>query len=411
MPSQSSREAVERLIQAAPGLVAEPSVDHVLQRAADLGREMLDARRGVISLLHPDHRTVASYTTSSNEPEDRPRLGHSPIGDDPAGAVIRFGIVVRLEDQAADPPSVELPAGLAPFQSLLGVPIVTRQGIQGDLYFTDKAGNGGFTEQDVHVALVLASIVASVVEHARSREQQSRLLEEIQALRRSSERFFAMVNHQLRNSLAAVYGWAEMLVRKKDPKTVPRGAIEILESAEQAVSLVNDLIDLHRLDEDRLRPNMRETDSLQVVRNALHRALAPAAEKGVRFAVPGSDAAPVTCRTDVHRAEQILVNLFSNAIRYAPAGSTVRVTVERAGATVIIAVSDDGPGVPQDAVERIFDIYYGSSSQPEGKHGVGLALSRRLARLMEGDLSAVAKPGGGLFVLTLPAGGSLSDPS
>ena len=60
-----------------------------------------------------------------------------------------------------------------------------------------------------------------------------------------------MVNHELRNSLAAVLGWSEMLVRRKDAATVPRAAFEVLESAEAAVALVNDLLDLSRLDEDR----------------------------------------------------------------------------------------------------------------------------------------------------------------
>ena len=66
-----------------------------------------------------------------------------------------------------------------------------------------------------------------------------------------------MVNHELRNALAAVYGWAEMLVRKKDPATVPRAAFEVLDSAQQAIGLINDLLDLSRLDEDRLKPVIR----------------------------------------------------------------------------------------------------------------------------------------------------------
>ena len=68
------------------------------------------------------------------------------------------------------------------------------------------------------------------------------------------ERFFAMVNHELRNALAGVFGWAEMMVRKKDPATVPKAAFEVLDSADQAIALVNDLLDLSRLDEDRLKP-------------------------------------------------------------------------------------------------------------------------------------------------------------
>ena len=104
------------------------------------------------------------------------------------------------------------------------------------------------------MAVLLAAITAAAVENARLHEESARLLEEVQQLQRTRERFFAMVNHELRNALAAVFGWAEMLVRKKDPATVPRAAFEVLDSAQQAIGLINDLLDLSRLDEDRLKP-------------------------------------------------------------------------------------------------------------------------------------------------------------
>ena len=75
-----------------------------------------------------------------------------------------------------------------------------------------------------------------------------------------------MVNHELRNSLAAVFGWSEMLVRKKDPATVPRAAFEVLDSAQQAIGLINDLLDLSRLDEDRLKPVIRAVEPASVAR-------------------------------------------------------------------------------------------------------------------------------------------------
>ena len=108
--------------------------------------------------------------------------------------------------------------------------------------------------------MLLAAITAAAVENARLHEESARLLEEVQELHRTRERFFAMVNHELRNALAAVYGWAEMLVRKKDPATVPRAAFEVLDSAQQAIGLINDLLDLSRLDEDRLKPVIRSVE-------------------------------------------------------------------------------------------------------------------------------------------------------
>ncbi len=95
----------------------------------------------------------------------------------------------------------------------------------GNLYLTEKLGGERFTEDDEHIAVLLAANTAAAVENARLHEESARLLEEVQQLHRARERFFAMVNHELRNALAAVYGWAEMLVRKKDPATVPQRGV------------------------------------------------------------------------------------------------------------------------------------------------------------------------------------------
>ena len=161
--------------------------------------------------------------------------------------------------------------------SFLGVPIVGRRGAFGNLYLTEKLGAELFSDEDEHIAVQLAATAAAVVENARLHEESARLLEEVQLLHRNRERFFAMVNHELRNALAAVYGWAEMLVRKKDPTTVPRAAFEVLDSAQHAIALINDLLDLSRLDEDRLNPVIRSVEPASVVRHAFGR-VTPAAE-------------------------------------------------------------------------------------------------------------------------------------
>ncbi len=395
-------DRIEQLVRATPELVGELNLDRVLQRVAELTRQLLGAEYSAVGLLGPDHRTLRSFTTAGMPEEVYRRIGVHPTGKGILGLVIREGQVVRLSNLGGHPASVGFPAHHPAMASFLGVPIIGRNGILGDLYLTEKIGAPEFSDEDVQIAMLLASIVASAVENAQFHERTSRLLEEVQQLHRSRERFFAMVNHELRNALAAVYGWAEMLIRKKDPQTVPRGAYEILEAAEQAVSLVNDLLDLNRLDDDRLKPVVREVDCGSLVQAAMHRCLPSAAEKQVTLAGPPPEDR-LLCRTDSHRIEQIFVNLFTNAIRHTPAASTVRVHVAAKPPFVEFRVTDEGPGVSADMVDRIFDIYYTTAAFEGGAgHGVGLALSRRLARLLGGDLTAVPQPGG-LFILTVPA--------
>ena len=111
-----------------------------------------------------------------------------------------------------------------------------------------------------------------------------------------------------------------------------------------------------------------------------------------------------TCETDASRVEQILVNLLGNAIQHTPEGTSVRLEVSVRDGLVVFTVRDEGPGVPATELEHIFDIY---TTRKEGDMrgvGLGLPLSRRLARLMGGDLLAVATAaGGGEFRLSLPA--------
>lgn len=407
MPDHTPDDRIERLVRVTPELVGELNLDLVLHRVADMARELLGTKYAAVGLLNPDNRTLQSFTTSGMTQEQRDRIGALPVGHGVLGLVIREGQVVRLPDLTKHPASVGFPPNHPPMRTFLGVPIVGRQGIIGDLYLTEKLGAELFSDDDVHLALLLAGIIASAVENARLHEQTSRLLEEVQQLHRSRERFFAMVNHELRNALAAVYGWSEIMVRKKDPLTVPRGAFEILEAAEQAVALVNDLLDLNRLDEDRLKPVLRDADCCSLVRAAIQRVAPAAAEKSITFVGPDRDLSLI-CRTDSNRIEQIFVNLFTNAIRHSPASGEIRVTVARAEGRIEFRVADQGPGVPEDVAERIFDIYYSAASLDGApSHGVGLALSRRLARLLGGDLAAVPQPGkGGLFVLTVPLGES-----
>ncbi len=257
----------------------------------------------------------------------------------------------------------------------------------------------------MRIARLLAAQTAAAVENARLHEESARLLEEVQQLHRSRERFFAMVNHELRNALAATYGWAEMLVRKKDPATVPLAAFEVLESAEQAVALVNDLLDLSRLDEDRLRPVIRAVDPLTVVRRAVGRVTPAAEAREVSLAIRSG---PVpTSETDASRLEQILINLLGNAIRHTPNGTTVTATLEARDDNVIFRISDQGPGIPESELETIFDVYVTKAGEEARGHGLGLPLSRRLARLLGGELRAVEDaPEGACFELELPAGTS-----
>ena len=394
---------IERLVREFPGLVSELHLESVLERVARLAAELLGARYAAVGMLGPDRQTLESFTVAGLTEEEQLRIGDRPTGRGILGLLIREGRPIRLADLTTHPDSAGFPPHHPPMHSFLGVPIRSPREVIGELYLTEKIGGGPFSEEDEHLAVLLAIAIATAVENARLHTDQSLLLEEVQQLHRSRERFFAMVNHELRNALAAVYGWAEILVRRKDRVEVPRAAYEILDSAEQAVALISDLLDLSRLDEDRLKPIMRNIECGSVVRGAIQRITPSAEERDIRIIAdpPGTG---TLCRTDSHRVEQILVNLLRNAVRHSPGGGVVRIGVMTSDAQVVFSVEDQGPGFDGENTEHIFDVYFTQAGEEREGHGLGLPLSRRLARLLGGDLTGVNRPGGGAsFILTLPA--------
>ena len=398
-----ARERLERLVVAVSSLITEVSLDGLLQHVVEIAAEVIGAQYAAIGVIEPDGRLLESFTTYGISEEERARIGPLPRGHGILGLVVREARPIRLPDLTRHPDSFGFPPHHPEMRSFLGVPIVAKRGVFGNLYLTEKLGGEEFTEADEHIAVLLAANTAAAVENARLHEESARLLEEVQQLHRTRERFFAMVNHELRNSLAAVYGWSEMMVRKKDPATVPRAAFEVLESAQQAVGLINDLLDLSRLDEDRLRPIIRATEPGSLARRAIARVTPAAESKRILLQVDVAPDLP-SCDTDASRVEQILVNLLGNAISHAPEGSTIRLEVTADRPMVIYKLEDEGSGIQESDVERIFDIYVTKPAGESQGMGLGLPLSRRLARLLGGELRAVSTPGqGGCFVLELPA--------
>ena len=397
------QERLRQLEVATAALITDVSLDGVLRRVVQVAAEVIGARYAAIGVVGPGGKLLESFITHGIDPEVEASIGAPPRGHGILGLVISEGKAIRLPDLRAHPASRGFPPNHPPMRSFLGVPIVGRRGVFGNLDRTEKTGGEHFTGEDEDIAILLAAKAAAAVENARHHEESAQLLEEVQQLQRARERFFAMVNHELRNALAAVYGWSEMLVRKRDPATVPRAAFEVLDSAQHAIHLIDDLLDLSRLDEDRLKPVIREVEASSMATRAMVRVTPAAERKGVALHLTSASELP-NCATDASRVEQILVNLLGNAIKYAPARSTVRVTIASHQGRVAYRVEDEGPGVPPDDVERIFDIYVTKADEESRGLGLGLPLSRRLARLLGGELHAVSRQDkGGCFVLEVLA--------
>ncbi|HTR20001.1 MAG TPA: GAF domain-containing sensor histidine kinase [Gemmatimonadales bacterium] len=401
LDSDRIRQRYERLLRSVDALLSLHRPDQVLQEVTDVARDVVGARYAALGVLDADGASLSAFVTSGLTESERSRIGDPPHGHGLLGLVIREARPIRTAKIHQHPHAHGFPPGHPQMESFLGVPIATGRGVFGNLYLTDKVGAKEFTAEDEEIAVMLAAQAAVAVENARLFEESERLLAEVRTMQRERELFFAMMNHELRNALTGVYGWAERLVRGKGGD-VAQAAQEVYEGAERTVNLLNNVLDMTRLDAGKIRPVWRVVD----VRNEVQRALVgvePAAEaRRIRLQSDyPAKAAPIT--TDPVRLQQILTNLLTNAIRHSPEGETVTLAVTATAQQFLFTVSDRGPGIPAELRERIFEPFERFVPETGMGAGLGLAISRRLAEVLGGSLKlSSGEEGGARFVLELP---------
>jgi GAF domain-containing protein len=148
-------ERLERLVIAASSLIVEVSLEGVLQRVVEVAAEVIGARYAAIGVLAPDGRLLESFTTYGIDPELRGLIGAPPRGHGILGLVIREARPIRLPDLTRHPDSYGFPQHHPAMHSFLGVPILGKRGVFGNLYLTEKLGGGVFTEADEHSSSIV----------------------------------------------------------------------------------------------------------------------------------------------------------------------------------------------------------------------------------------------------------------
>ncbi|OGL65216.1 MAG: hypothetical protein A3I72_05140 [Candidatus Tectomicrobia bacterium RIFCSPLOWO2_02_FULL_70_19] len=231
-------------------------------------------------------------------------------------------------------------------------------------------------------------------------------LKRLEAVRRD---FTANVSHELRTPLTAIQGAAETLhgPASADPEAVRRFAAAITRHCRRLTSLVDDLLELGRIESKGERLQPREV-SVRAAAEAALRVLDPLIKERrakVSVEVPGeADRA----WADPAALERILINLLQNAVSYSPEGSPVRVTARGDGEEVAVSVTDEGEGIPPEHLPRIFERFYrvdSSRSRERGGTGLGLAIVKHLVQGLGGGVEVESAPRkGSTFRFTLPRG-------
>ena len=244
-----------------------------------------------------------------------------------------------------------------------------------------------------------AVLVYRTVAKRQVREHRMRADVEIQAERdvnKAKDAFIAGLSHELRTPLTSIYGFAEVMSDDNSGQTDSRELSKlIVNEAAEMTRMVDDLLTAARIDSTGVEIDLQPTRLADVVESAV----APFEKAGVAVQRIGSQ---VVADTDAARLRHILVNLLSNAVRHG--GQTIGVSISAGDRNADIEVWDDGPGVPDEHVEKLFDrfIHNGSTPLLTGSVGLGLAVASSLATKLGGRLSYQRFNTKSYFIVSLP---------
>jgi signal transduction histidine kinase len=245
-------------------------------------------------------------------------------------------------------------------------------------------------------------------------DELQRVYRELELASERKSQYVTNMSHELRTPLNAIIGFSEVLHEQMFGELNERQLAyvnDVLEAARHLLSLINDLLDLAKIEAGRLELELSQVALPDLLRGAASMHAEQASRSGVELSLH-TEPAEITITADKRRVRQIVFNLLSNAVKFTPAGGRVEISARAENGQVEIAIIDTGPGIAPEELETIFEEFEQTAEgkQAEGT-GLGLPLSRKLAELHGGHLRAESTPGqGSTFRLALPVAAAALPP-
>jgi signal transduction histidine kinase/CheY-like chemotaxis protein len=273
-----------------------------------------------------------------------------------------------------------------------------------------------WTKEEVSLLQTVAERSWTAIEKLRAETERERLLQSEQEARDVAERanqlkdeFLATLSHELRNPLNVILGYSEVLLRMPeiDESGQLRQISEALRRNAQSQSqLINDLLDLSRLQRGKISLNSETVSLAVIIDNAVETVRAEAAAKGIDIHLRLGDQF-LLVEGDRLRLQQIAWNVLNNAVKFTPAGGHINISLNRDDKDAVLVIEDTGQGIDPSFLPYVFEMFRqadASNSRRHGGMGIGLALVQQLARLHGGSVSAESEGTnkGSRFIVRLP---------
>ncbi|MBA2734656.1 MAG: response regulator [Acidobacteria bacterium] len=428
-------ERLGMLIELGQQLAAEHDPARVLEKFCDAARDIVGAEHARVGVLDGHESRLRYFFRSDSDVLDGTNNDAPQPDEGVLGTLINERRPLRLSELDNSLQAAHLPAPDAGARSFLGAPIFHSGHVFGWLYLVDKIGADDFTEADERLAVTLSTQVAVAYENARlyteaqrhatelqqeinerklAEEERARMLIREQAARadaeaanRTKDEFLATLSHELRTPLTAILGWSHLLQTNKfDEKSTARALETIERNARSQSQLIDDLLDVSRIITGKLRLDVIPLELISIIEAVAESARPAADAKTIKIEV-ALDKSASQVLGDATRLQQVIWNLFTNAVKFTPEGGRVEVRLERSDKYAQIIVSDSGQGINPQFLSIIFDRFRqadGSTTRKHGGLGLGLAIARHLVEMHGGTINAHSegKNQGATFTVTLP---------
>ena len=365
-----------------------------------------------LNIYHPDpekqelaHSLQASWTPEPDDPFGAPAMLR-----DARTIAITDDIEATLEATAHSPESLDILRQLG-IGSLLTVPLIARKRLLGAITFVSAERNFSYSPEDVQLAEDVATRGAMALDSAQVYDLALVLQRSAETANRAKTAFLGAMSHELRTPLNAIGGYIDLLdMGLRGPVTENQHAdfARVKTNQQHLALLITEILNFVRVGSGRASYAIGDVKVCQSIQHSIDLIEPLFGQKGLVFeGITGDNS--IVARADPERVAQILINLFSNAIKFTPAGGRISAHCGVSGDTVTMRVSDTGIGIAAEKHEAIFEPFIQlreSLSDRESGVGLGLAISRDLARAMNGDLTVESAEGkGARFTLSLPRAG------
>jgi signal transduction histidine kinase len=293
------------------------------------------------------------------------------------------------------------------YRSLLAVPLLLDQKIMGALTIYRRRA-GDFAPEIVNLLRTFATQSVLAIQNARLFREIETKSRELEAANQHKSEFLANVSHELRTPLNAIIGFSEVLGERLFGELNEKQAEytdDILSSGRHLLSLINDILDLSKIEAGRMELEITTFDLPMAIENALLLVRERASRHGIKFH-RAIDERLGDFTGDERKVKQILVNLLSNAVKFTPEGGQIKVDAGLGDSAVIVSVTDTGIGIAKEDQEAIFEEFRqasGNYAQKREGTGLGLTLTRRFVEMHGGKIWVESEIGkGSKFTFTLP---------